>query len=1179
MKLNVRFILISFVIVICISVASTFIFYSLAGKVLTQQQTKSILNSTNDLAVTLGNELQKTDDEFRLLLPKINHFTSINLDSTSIDFLFTLINDNLINNQEFKVRTKSYLSIRSTSFKQFFSDNPNVILRFSQLPNGKTIYYGRLISAEVLTKIAEKIRSEVALVINDSPVEVSNQEKNQIHLLNVMNAVQGLKYKNNYDLYIAELDHSDFIASFFAPKFLLTPGAKVNFIVFESFKEGFEFRDTLRIVMILIVLAGSALTFIAVFLFTAKLRKQIVLLSEGAEITSQGDLDHRVPIITHDEIGHFVETFNKMLDELVRNKKSEQEYSEFITLINQNPTLSEIADAALSKIIKTTGLTFGVLYSTNNKSFRLISTYGINRNFAKPAKDPDLYENAIAKKEKIEFHFHENHPEIKTGIASIKIKYLMIYPIIYNKETIAILELASESTPQTDIAAYINSIHEQLAIGLVNANSIEQLENLVYELEKLNEDYQKQNKQTIEQNLELRELHNQIQEKAEELENQRAKAVELTRVKSEFLASMSHELRTPLISILGLTELLLKDADSTLRSKERLSIVHRNGKKLLGLINNILEFSKFESGRIEIKKEKFLLNDLLEEINNNISQIASEKDLKFIIEMSHDSNLLINSDKGKIEQILLNLLFNAVKFTDEGEVRLIITTLNATDISFTVCDTGIGISAEDQKIVFDEFRQVESGASRKYSGAGLGLAICKKYVELLGSSLNLKSELEKGSEFSFIIKESILDKFVNGSHKFLTISDSEDKRAAGESILIVNDNIDSQKLASDYLLSYNYRVFSVGSKKDALRIAREKLPNTIVINPLSHDIPVWELIAELKDQSATRGIRVVLTVILDEDKVGWKPNIYDFISEQSVLNVLEEFVKKHEQKTNRKTNRVLFVDKHKEKYSSLLNEGEKDFVVKVEPDPTKLSKYLSDESNQILMIDLNSIGASAIKYCYDLSRKSFAGNTEIFFLIPKEVSKKLSKDLTTAIRHIAKDAKDQPLEILKQLKESLGFIDEETTKRRTTGNESFHNQLDNKIVKKNGNKDDHKPIVLVVDDDNDTLYTVGEFIKEFGLDAMFAHNGMECLQTLSHVSPGLIFLDIMMPQMDGFETIKRIREDKQFTHIPVIALTAYAMLDNKEVIEKNGFSDLVTKPIDSQVLAALLKKYLGVGGN
>ena len=272
------------------SIASTFVFYSLAGTVLTQQQSKSVLNSTNDFAFIFQNEFFKMEEDFRTISPNIGNFNKIKLDSTSIDFCFTLVNDSLINFREFKVKSESYLNIRSSSFRQFFSDNPNVILRYAQFPNGKTVYYGNQISSKYLNRISQKIRAEVALVINNSPVETSSPEKNQAYLLSIINAARDLKYRNSFDLFFTELDNADFTAALFIPKSILTPGAKINFIVFNIYKEGVEFRSTLRFVMLLVILAGSALTFIVVWVFTAKLREQVSLLSQAAEITGKGNL-------------------------------------------------------------------------------------------------------------------------------------------------------------------------------------------------------------------------------------------------------------------------------------------------------------------------------------------------------------------------------------------------------------------------------------------------------------------------------------------------------------------------------------------------------------------------------------------------------------------------------------------------------------------------------------------------------------------------------------------------------------------------------------------------------------------------------------------------------------------------------------------------------------------------
>jgi len=1174
MKLNVRFILIAFLVVLIVSISSMFIFYSLAGSLIKQQQSKVIRNATNDFVFSLQNQLLIIDEDLRNIKPHLNNFNKIVLDSTSIDFVFTLVNDSLINSREFKIKTNSALNIHNLSFKKFFADNPNLILKFSQLSNGKTIYYGSLISAKFLDRISEKIRAEIAIIINSSPYEVSNSDKNQSNLLSIIEASHYLKLKNSYDIFSEELETEDFVAALYSPKYILTPGAKINFVVFNSFKEGVEFRQTLRIVMLLIILAGSAITFITVILFTAKLRKQITLLSLGAEITGKGDLNHRVPIITNDEVGHFGIAFNRMLDELVRNKKAEHEYSEFIALINQNPSLKEISDAALTKIIKSMFLTFGVLYIVEQKSLRLISSYGISRNLVTPIQSADLYSSAIEKKERSEFQFHDNFPEIKTGIASIKIKYLLIFPIVYNKETIAVLEIASESIPQSSVLNYIDNIHEQLAVGLVNAKSFEQLENLVNELRDLNEEYQKQNNQIVEQNSQLKELHLQLQEKAGELELQRAKAVELTKVKSEFLASMSHELRTPLISILGLTELLMKDSSVGSNIKDRLKIVHRNGKKLFDLISNILEFSKFDSGKIEAKKESFLLGDLLDEIQPTIGQLTFEKNLTFSIETPKEKDILINSDRTKLEQILLNLLVNAVKFTDNGSIKLIINIHNEKDLEFKVIDTGIGITDENMRVIFNEFRQVDNSTSRKYGGAGLGLAICKKYVELLGGTLQLSSEIGTGSQFWFLLSDSILEVIEKTSHQFLTVKEQSPAKKAKLPVLIINDNPESQRLIGDYLSSYQYDVVFSHNRKDAFNTAKQISPAAVILNPFINDKDIWSIIIDFKNDFGTKDIPVILTMIMEEEKVGWEPDIFDFFLSSQLNREFPKLIKKAESYFNLIIQKVAIIGTNITGTEVVRNSLDNIVNLSFFPNTENIVKKIKNENPQLILVSVSSLGIMALNAVYEISRDRTTKNIPIIFEIPDAFSTELTEAMTLISKEITLKVKSHPMDVLKVLRDRLRIDDEETNRKINLIEEKSvlkKEQIEKELKNK---QSDLKPTILIVDDDSDALFTIGEFVKEIGCNTIFAHNGMECLLTLNHVIPALILLDIMMPQMDGFETIKRIRSDKRLSKIPVVALTAYAMLDNKGIIEKNGFDDLITKPIDSHLLSAKLKKIL-----
>lgn len=1172
MTLQVRLILITFVIILIASFATAVIYYNLTGRLLSNYQSKDILNSANDFVFTFQSRIEQTDEDFSRIFSGKADFESINLDSTGIDFIFTLVNDSLISDSEFKVKSNSYINFRSRSFKQLFVDNPNLILRYTKLKNGQIFYYGVHITSGFLDKISEKIRADIALVINDSPVEFSSAGKNQVYLLNIVNAIRELKFRNNFDLYKEEIDNADFEATAISPHQILTPGARISFVVFKTYQEGVGLRNTLRDVMLIILISGSSLAFILILLFTTKLRKQIGLLSEAAEITRKGNLDHRVQIVSKDELGRLGEAFNQMLNELKKKDDAEKEYTDFITLINQSSTLKEVSEASLNKIIKSTSITFGVLYLVDEKNLRLISSSGIGKNIVKPAQELDLYSNAIEKKEVVEFKFSENYPEIKTGLTSIKIKYILIYPIIYNRETIAILELASESDPAGRVRNYIDNIQEQLAFGLVNAHSLEQLENYVDELRRLNEEYQKQNRQIIEQNEELKELHRQINEKALELDYQRAKAVELTKVKSQFLASMSHELRTPLISILGLTELILKDDVTPQKSKERMGIVYRNGKKLLGMITNILEFSKFESGRIEIKKDNFLLNDLLEDINTNISQIASDKNLKFVIEAPAGKNLLLNTDKSKLEQILNNLITNAVKFTDSGEVKLSIRLENNPDLNFYVADTGIGISEENQKIIFSEFKQIDSGSARKYGGAGLGLTITKRYVELLGGALSLKSKLGKGSEFSFVLHDIVLDVFDVSQGDFLTIHEETVKGSIKKTVLISCKNIDTSKFITDYLQSYEYQLipYHVGKKE----FNRDDLPVPEAFIFCCDDIKdnLIREVAEIKSTPSFRNAPAILISILESEKVGWLPAIFDFIIEPVIPDDLERIIKNLEFFSQNRVPEIVIATRDPQKFGDFFS-GQKPSArrMKLIDDLDSLINNPLKDSRQLVIIDFDSFKSDALEFLLKVEENRMNRNLFTVLTINKENLENEFEWINSSIKELTLKSKNHPLDVLKSLRERL-MIDMDLARRN-------NNLIEEKISENipvfgDSGISESKQTILIVDDDPDTLFTIGEFVKELNYETVYAHNGTECLLMLNHINPDLILLDIMMPQMDGFETVKRIRSDNRVSSIPVIALTAYAMLDNKEVVTKNGFNDLVTKPINSSLLATKINMYI-----
>jgi CheY-like chemotaxis protein len=329
----------------------------------------------------------------------------------------------------------------------------------------------------------------------------------------------------------------------------------------------------------------------------------------------------------------------------------------------------------------------------------------------------------------------------------------------------------------------------------------------------------------------------------------------------------------------------------------------------------------------------------------------------------------------------------------------------------------------------------------------------------------------------------------------------------------------------------------------------------------------------MKSSLSTRHIPIVLTIIVEEEKVGWEPEIFDFIIEKINYNDFNELIVRAESHFEKNIRKIVFIDTHQDEFETLKKSFGDTFDISLISSSTNIVEQIQNEKPQMVIIDIATSMEQSLQIINNLSQFRLTKNLPVILKFPKELTCDQVNNLNAKFKEIALIVKSHPLDVLKVLRDRLKIGDDVVNKKNNLLEEAYSIEETN-FNQKNEISKDSKPTVLIVDDNNDALFTIGEFVKEMNCNTIFAHNGMECLLTLNHVEPDLIFLDIMMPQMDGFETIKRIRSEKRFENIPVIALTAYAMLDNKEIIEKNGFNDLVTKPINSQVLASKLKKYL-----
>ena len=787
---------------------------------------------------------------------------------------------------------------------------------------------------------------------------------------------------------------------------------------------------------------------------------------------------------------------------------------------------------------------------------QLCSSYGIDEDEL-PSKNVKYLRSVIATKEIKDLSLNGETLTISLGIVSLKIKRLLIIPIIYNNKVIGILELGSEGIISEELWHYLTSIKKQLAIGLTNANAFLQLEQMVEELRKLNEEFQKQNVQIKEQNKSLKELHNQLKEKADELEIQKEKAEEATRLKSQFLASMSHELRTPMNAILGLTELILEESALIDKDKERLHVVLKSGKRLMMLINDVLDLSKIEAGKMDINFDDLILNDLINEVEVNIKPLVKDKNILFKINKKTNTNIIINTDGYKITQVLLNLIGNAIKFTNEGYVELAINLLPNNVLEFKITDTGIGISDKDKKIIFEEFRQADGSTTRKHSGTGLGLAISSKIAKLLKGSLQVTSEINKGSTFTFTLPVEVIEmREYNDKPDKQEIKIQETKK---NTVLVIDDDSDTRYTVGSFLETKNYNVIFAENGKQGLEKAIEQQPFAIILDIMMPDKDGWQILKELKDNNKTKNIPVIIFSILEDRQHAFGLGAFDYIVKPIASNKLNMVFKKLEISGNKKIETIAIVDDDEIEFERFKKEFKNDNIrINYIKDSRIAFNQIKESQPDLIVLDLIMPNIDGITLAKKLKSDKLTKEIPIIISTAKDLTKEDNKQLEKIVEQVALKSNEHPLDVLIKVRERLQLQEKETTQIKS---------LDNKrIIKINKSKGIDKPLIMIVDDDADTLFTINELVESCSYNTVLAKDGLECIKKLKEIIPDLILLDIMMPKMDGFQALKKIRANKKWEKIPIFAVTARAMEEDKRIILKHGFNDYIPKPVDPLIL-------------
>ncbi|MDB5283381.1 MAG: response regulator [Bacteroidota bacterium] len=829
---------------------------------------------------------------------------------------------------------------------------------------------------------------------------------------------------------------------------------------------------------------------------------------------------------------------------------------------------------------------------------------------------------------------------VNTGFGEVALRDIIASPLVFEHKVIGIIELGSIAG-FTDIQKqFLNIVLDNIAIGITSSQSrekmkelleetqrqAEELESQQEELRQINEELQEktellekseaelkaQQEELQQSNEELEEKANLLEEQKERLENSKVdlenKAGELevtSRYKSEFLANMSHELRTPLNSILILAQLLSENKANVLGPKEVefASNIHNSGNDLLNLINEILDLSKVESGKMELDIVETSFDDILSDVSSMFTEVAKNKSIDFKIHIDETSHSTITTDKQRLEQILRNLLSNAFKFTGKDHsVTLTVAKIPAVEsfknkklnslsevVAFAVSDTGIGIPEDKLGIIFEAFQQADGSTKRKYGGTGLGLSISRELANVLGGEIQLHSIEGKGSTFTLFLPivfdplnsspvEGKVEVKENAKRKASEPKNLEqdeespvhdDRNSIQEQdrvILIMEDDPGFARILLDFVRDRHYKGIIATKGNTGLSYARHYKPDAIFLDMKLPIMDGADVLKRLKSDPELRHIPVQVISGYDRKKEGMELGAFDFVRKPVTNDGLVKTFDKIEAFVNNKLKKLLVVEDNENQnlaIRELIGNGD----VKCFPAYSGMEAYeaLGKEFFDCIIVDLGLPDMTGFELLEKIKINEQLNTIPVVVYTGKDLTReeslRLSKLANTVVLKTANSQErllDETILFLHRVESRLPIEKQTIIRKLHKTDEVLRNKK-----------------VLVVDDDIRNIYSLTNALEEEGMLCFTADNGKAALDMIKEKAGiDIILMDVMMPEMDGYEATREIRSLSKFSKLPIIALTAKAMKGDKEKCLNAGMSDYIAKPVNIDQLLSLLRVWL-----
>jgi HAMP domain-containing protein/CheY-like chemotaxis protein len=965
-------------------------------------------------------------------------------------------------------------------------------------------------------------------------------------------------------------------------------------------------------------------------LLAANLTSQVRAIAEVATAVTKGDLTRSIQVDARGEVAELKDNINTMITNLrlTTDVNTEQDWlktnlARFTNMLQGQRDLTTVGRLLLSELSPLVNAHMGVIYqvdSEDNPQLRLLAAYASDGIYPHqqivPIGQGLVGQCAADGRHRLVSDIPSDAVPVSSTLLRVVPKNLVVLPVLFENQVKAVIELASLSSFTTSQMGFLEQLTDSIGIVLNSIEATMQTEGLLKqsqqlagelqtqqrELQQTNDQLEQKAQQLAERNVEVERKNQEIEQARRALEEKATELALTSKYKSEFLANMSHELRTPLNSILILGQQLTENPDGNLTGKqvEFARTIHGAGTDLLNLISDILDLSKIESGTVTVDAEEILTSNLLETVGRPFRHEADNRQLAFTIDVDPNLSRSIVTDSKRLQQVLKNLLSNAFKFTAEGGVRLNVSgalggwspdhpVLNSAPavIAFEVTDTGIGIPSEKQKLIFEAFQQADAGTSRKYGGTGLGLAISRELANLLGGEIHLKSAPGKGSTFILYLPlkysgPTVAPRVSASASQYAAapalqtvtqervieqLPDDRLNLEPGDTILlIVEDDPHYARVLIDLARDKGFKVLVAARGTEALDLAKQYQPSAVSLDVFLPDMLGWTVLSQLKHNPLTRHIPVQI-ITLDEDRQhALARGAFSFVNKPTTTEGVAAALSQIKEYAKPRRKRLLIVEDNAAEQMSIRELLDHDDIEIIATDTGEGAlTTLRENPCDCVVLDLRLPDMSGFEVLDRLRNDAKLSNVPVVVFTGRELSAEEDAELHTMARSIVVKGVESPERLLDETALFLHRVITELPVEKQRMLERL-NSSDEDLVGKTA---------LLVDDDARNIFALSSVLERRGMKVLTATTGHEAIALVeSNPEISVVLMDIMMPQMDGYQTIGVIRQNPSFARLPIIALTAKAMKGDREKCLEAGASDYLAKPVNTEQLLLAIRMWL-----